>query len=214
MKSNTATRFCKLCFQPIEGASFGVLLNEKVSLCLRCYNSFAPKMIRFPTNGIPTYSLFPYNEAFRNALYRFKGCGDIELASIFTCRLSFILPLLFPGYVIVPVPSSPGHDEKRGFNQVEEIAKTIPLPFVNALSKPFEHKQSDMSAEMRRKVKQFLRLTHPERIRGKKVLLLDDVYTTGSTCAACLDLLKKGGAKKTKALVLAKVSKKQGEGFP
>lgn len=183
-------------------------------MCLRCYNSFAPKMTRFSTNGVPTYSLFPYNEAFRNALYRFKGCGDIELASIFTCRLSFFLPLLFAGYVIVPVPSSPGHDKKRGFNQVEEIAKTIPLPYVNALSKPFEHKQSDMSAEMRRKVKQFLRLAHPDRIRGKKILLLDDVYTTGSTCAACLDLLRNGGAKKTKALVLAKVPKKQGGEFP
>ncbi len=214
MKSNTATHFCKLCFQPIEGASFGLLFNGDVSLCLRCYNSFAPKMARFSTNGVPTYSLFPYNEAFRNALYRFKGCGDIELASVFTCRLSFLIPLLFPGYVIVPAPSSPSHDEKRGFNQVEEIAKTMPLPYVNALSKPFEHKQSDLSAEMRKSVKRFLRLPHPERIRGRKVLLLDDVYTTGSTCAACLDLLKRGGAKKAKALVLAKVPKKQNGGFP
>ena len=173
-----------------------------------------PVFFRWKVGDIPCLSIYFYNAEIRTLLYRFKGCGDYELKDVFFAYLSFWFPLRFHGYTLVPAPSSKSHDEARGFNQVEEIAKTIPLPYVNALSKPFEHKQSDMSADMRRKVKQFLRLAHPDRIRGKKILLLDDVYTTGSTCAACLDLLRNGGAKKTKALVLAKVPKKQGGEFP
>lgn len=154
------------------------------------------------------YALFPYSEAFRSMLFQYKGCGDIELAPAFIGHVIPYFRLWFSGYHFVPAPSSVEHDEKRGFNQIGEILRYYSLPVIDVLRKPFLHKQSDMSVRERVKVKDYLRLVHPEKVEGQKVVLVDDVYTTGATCAACVELLKKAKAKSIRVLVLARVQKK------
>lgn len=159
------------------------------------------------------YALFRYTEAFRSMLFQYKGCGDIELAPAFVGHVIYAFRLWFPGYYFVPAPSSKEHDEKRGFNQVQEILRYYSLPVLDVLRKPFLHKQSDMSLRQRWQVKDYLRIVHPEQVQGKKVVLVDDVYTTGATCSACVELLRQAKPKAIRVLVLARVEKKPASGL-
>ena len=110
----------------------------------------------------------------------------------------------YRGYVMVPAPSSKSHDEKRGFNQVVEMAKPLGLPLFDVLEKTADVKQSDLTAEERKEVWKVIALKRKGMLKDKKVLLLDDVFTTGSTIRACLKLIKKERPKKIAVLVMAK----------
>lgn len=202
-KSGTATPFCKRCFKPIKAASFRNLFGFP-SLCFDCYAEFGPRWIKWKEAGADCLALFDYNEAVRSTLFQFKGAGDIELASVFFSYQLPILRLLYHGYTLVPVPSSPSHNEARGFNQVEEMGRCLGLPMVKALVKDEGMKQTELSGQERAAVGKMIHLVKKITIRGKKILLVDDVFTTGSTARACLKLLSQAGAKKLKLLVAAK----------
>ena len=66
-------------------------------------------------------------------------------------------------------------------------------------------KQSDLNAEQRRHIGVHLRFVPGSKIKGKKILLVDDVFTTGSTMRACLGILRKHKAGKIVILAVAKV---------
>lgn len=161
-------------------------------------------LLRFKVGDVKAMALYEYSEAFRSALYQLKGCGDIELAKSFLSYFLPILKLTFHGYVIVPAPSSKSHDEQRGFNQVVQIAKPLGLPVINVLAKDEVEKQSSLSRELRLEVGKHIRLLDGSAVAGRKVLLLDDVYTTGSTVKACIRLLKGVKPKRLRVLVVAK----------
>lgn len=149
-------------------------------------------------------SLYFYNEQIRTLLYRFKGCGDYELKDIFFAYQAYWLSIRFRGYLLIPVPSSKSHDEARGFNQVEAMCGCLRLPICRYLEKRVEAKQSDLSAKMRREVGKYMAYVGPTSLKGKKILLVDDVYTTGSTAKACLRLLLKNKPKKIFFLAMSK----------
>lgn len=107
-------------------------------------------------------------------------------------------------FTIVPVPSSSEADEKRGFNHVFEIAKLFSLPIENCLFKTENVKQSDRNSLERTKISNSISIKETSSLKGKKVLILDDIYTTGSTIKACINLVKTKSPKKIKVLVVCK----------
>ncbi len=159
-------------------------------------------------------AFYPYEEKIRELLYQFKGCYDVELAGVFFDYQRRYLSLRFRGYVIVPIPSSSSSNEARGFNHVIEMAKSIGLPILPLLKKNCDFKQSDLSLEERKKVGDNLSLISKKSLEGKKILLLDDVYTTGSTIRACLNLLSSLKPTKLRVLVMAKTKKKEADELP
>lgn len=112
--------------------------------------------------------------------------------------------------VIVPVPLHPKKERTRGFNQAAEIARSLGQRLKirvapRALIKVRDNlAQASLEAESRREnVRGVYDIRERGKIEGKVVLLVDDVYTTGSTIAECSRILRKAGAKEIRALTIA-----------
>lgn len=94
---------------------------------------------------------------------------------------------------IVPIPLHKKRERRRGFNQAQEIARGInDVLHIELLEDVVERVRNNVSqtgknaAERLKNVEDIFRLTCPEKVRGRHVLLVDDVITTGATIGACL----------------------------
>ena len=199
------TRVCKICFKDIKDNSINSFLGRKYSLCPKCYEKLEPKFVNFKVDGIQGVAIYEYNEDLKGLIYQFKGCYDYELREIFLDRFKMVLKLKFYDYLAVPAPSYKDDDLVRQFNHVEEASKGLNIPILKVIEKTERVKQSDRHKNERSDIGSYLRINTDKSLKGKKVLLVDDIYTTGSTIKACLKLLKTLQPKKIKVLVLCKV---------
>ena len=142
----------------------------------------------------------------KSLIYQFKGCYDIALSEVFLNQFKRELSILYKGYIVVPVPSYHIEDLKREFNHVIEIFKSLGLPIQRLIEKTENIKQSSFKKNERSNIGKYLKMSNIELIDNKKVLLVDDIHTTGSTIDACLKLIKQGRPKDIKVLVVAKTN--------
>ena len=208
-KSPSATSFCKVCFRDLGKDNLLLLGRATLPLCQRCYSEMNPVFRRWVTSGVRFTAIYPYEDVLRSLIFQFKGCGDVELAPVFLAYPLTLLRLRYRRYVVVPAPSHEEDDCVRGFNHVQEMFASLGLPIVKAIRKTGKRKQSDCSAEERTHIGNFLALDSQTDLKGKNVLFVDDVYTTGSTARACIALLRKAGVKKVEGLVIARTPKKE-----
>ena len=122
--------------------------------------------------------------------------------------------LLDEADVIVPVPLHYTRLASRGFNQsawlADAVSRRTGVPVsVDALKRTRRTPtQGGLSAKARRRNMAGAFAPHPKRtghVQGKRVLLVDDVLTTGATLSACTRALKRAGARHVDVLVLARV---------
>lgn len=203
----TATRSCKICHRKIEENSFFSMVFTPKSICLRCFLSLKPSYLSWRERKVSFLAIYPYQEAYQNLLYLYKGCGDVELAPCFLERIAFALRIRFRGYRIVYAPSHPNKVLERGFEHIPLMFECLKLPILHAFIKTQDIKQSDQSKSERKKIGKYLRLVDDKEIEGQKILLVDDVFTTGSTMRACIALLQEKHPKRIHVLVLSKVPK-------
>lgn len=105
---------------------------------------------------------------------------------------------------MVPLPSSKESDDERGFNHVEEIFNTLGLPFNKVLYKKFHHKQSDGHFKDRINVNKVIGIENGKSLTDKKILIVDDVCTTGSSIRCAIKLVEEYKPKDIKILVVSK----------
>ncbi len=203
-KSAIATPFCKFCFKPIGEDSFLSGFLGDSTLCPDCYREMKPEWFKWKEGNVPCTALYFYNHTIRTMLYQFKGCGDYELKDAFFAYPRYLLRTIYRGYTIVPAPSSRSHNEKRGFNQVVAMCECLGLPLLDCLEKTVDAKQSDLSAKERAKIGKYLIYRGPKSLSKRKILLVDDVFTTGSTARGCLKLLAAHHPRKLAFLTMAK----------
>ena len=115
--------------------------------------------------------------------------------------------------LVAPVPLHPLREKQRGFNQAAIIARAISSKFNLKLddrslvrTKPTERHRAGLDATDRaRSVDRAFAVARVGSIAGASVLLVDDVYTTGSTICAAARSLIEGGAGQVKVLTVARV---------
>ncbi len=198
-------QYCKVCFEEIKINNFHSLLDKNISICDKCLYELSPHFQEEKINGVKGYYLYTYNDAIREKIFTLKGCGDIELSSIFLSYFTLELKSKFHGYSLIPSPSDLSSDKLRGFNHVMEIFKSLKLPILPLIYKNKEFKQSDRNKASRGLVKYDLDIKEIDKIHNKKILFVDDISTTGETLKASLELIKKGKPKKLNFLIIAKV---------
>jgi len=117
----------------------------------------------------------------------------------------------FSDRLIIPLPLGKRRLKWRGFNQAEEIGKFLAefwkIPLVsNCLIKIKETvPQIELEEEARKEnIKGVFLAANKELIKNRKIILIDDVYTTGSTMEECARVLRYAGAKEIVGIVIAR----------
>ena len=188
-----------LCFKDVKQNDLYHLSDMTLDICKNCLEDIRPKFERFDVLGYKALSIYEYDERIKALIYQLKGCFDVEIAHIFLLRYKTELSLWFRRYTIVPIPSFAEDDELREFNHVEEMFKLLNLPM---------KKQANSTANQRKEIGKHLSLTSNNKLYGEKILLVDDVYTTGSTMKAAVSLIQKLQPKTIKILVISKTTLK------
>ncbi|MDD5145524.1 MAG: phosphoribosyltransferase family protein [Candidatus Pacebacteria bacterium] len=196
------------------------ILNSSFCLCKnpqrlpqagKCYRCQAKKL-----NGL--YFAISYkNNLVKNLIHQFKydpyvkelsvSLSSLIITHLLTIQKSFDRD----NSVLIPVPVTKKRKKLRGFNPSEEIAKELAknlnLPLLaDCLIKIKETRpQMELSAEERMEnIKGVFAVENAEKIKDKKILLVDDVYTTGSTMEECAGALKGSGAFEVWGVVVAR----------
>ncbi|HQR00605.1 MAG TPA: phosphoribosyltransferase family protein, partial [Ferruginibacter sp.] len=111
---------------------------------------------------------------------------------------------------IIPLPLYPEKERKRGYNQAaviaEGISSVLNIPVINAVvirSHATETQTRKHRTERWENVNRSFRITDPQQLAGKHVLLVDDVITTGATLEACGEVILETPSSKLSIATLA-----------
>ena len=194
------------------GTPFPVATGEG-SLCAAC--------LAHPPAFSRARSILSYDDDSRAAILALKHADRLELVPDFARWLGRVgRPLLEGCDLLVPVPLHRSRLWLRRYNQSAELARRLardwgreyaPLALVRTRRTASQGAMPSARAR-RRNVLSAFRVPDPGMVRGRKVLLVDDVLTTGATVEACARALRRSGAADIAVLTLARVVKAS-EGF-
>jgi ComF family protein len=155
-----------------------------------------------------------YETVFMDVIHRFKYQGKIfigEALGKFMAGLDYTGLEISDRTLIIPIPLHRKRLRERGFNQsvilAREISRHYAVPMKFGLLKRKIHTEPQINLgkdDRVRNVKGAFEVVSPEVIEGAKILLIDDVYTTGSTVNECAKVLRKNGAADVVVLTLAR----------
>ncbi len=186
-------KICKRCGNP---------LYAQGDICDFCRTKF-PKFVQ-------CRSPFLYKDSIAFLIKQLKYDNKKYIAqSLSYFMLAEYMKINHEADVVVPVPLFPAHQVKRGYNQSELLCHAFTEKGMAVNTKILTRvkdtsTQTDLSyAERKENVKDAFSVSNKQSIAGKNVLLVDDVFTTGSTINECSKTLLKAGAKRVFVVTLA-----------
>ena len=186
---------CKKCELKLKEFEINLIRENK--------KNYQESMHLYRYDGIIRKKIIDYK--FNNKAYLYKTFAKIILNNKKICGF------LEKYDIIIPVPIHRKRKLQRGYNQTEIIAKEIAKNTHLQLENNILIKQKDIvtqSSLTKEKRKQNIKnafcIKNPEKILNKKILIFDDIYTTGSTVLECSKVLKKSGIKEIGVLTIAK----------
>ena len=195
---------CAVCSQVLDAPLDG-------AVCPSCWSAVSPRL-SFPLLNCRTISVAgaigEYDGPLRDIIHALKYDGRRSIARHLAAMMAEHGETVLAGAdLLVPVPLHPRRQRERGFNQADELARGLRLPVARALRRTRPTvSQVELPAEARRlNVLDAFALGLPV-VRGRIVVLIDDVTTTGATLDACAAALLDGGAREVRALTAARVA--------
>lgn len=147
-------------------------------------------------------AIYCYNTAMKSYFSRYKFQGDYLLRKVFLNDLKLALKS-YREYTLVPIPLSDKRKAERGFNQVTGLLDGTGLSYQELLIKREAKKQSDKSRAERLQSQNPFELRFDKALPDK-ILLIDDIYTTGMTLQLAAQLFHEKGVKEIKTFSLAR----------
>ena len=201
-------------FFPNVCPSCGGQIAYDEDFCGDCLNEIELFNEDYAIDGIGTFTAYcVYDDNISRILNTFKqdSCGNTYYAFAFGIMQALRKRKLTDEFdMIVSVPMTKADFRKRGYNQVELIAEElrhlIEKPYVKALIKvkETEHQKYLGENERRENVKGAFSVKKGISVEGKRILVIDDVCTTGSTIAEAARALKEAGASEVYGASFAK----------
>jgi len=162
------------------------------------------------------YTYGSYEGALRTLIHLFKYGGVRPLAGHFGKLLAVALPREERFDLIVPMPLHWRRRWQRGYNQAALLAREISRRWNAPVRNVVRRRRSTRpqagltNAKRRANVAGAFRITRGVRLDGMRVLLVDDVLTTGATASACARVLKRAGARQVTVLAVARTDRRAG----
>jgi ComF family protein len=194
---------CRRCGDPLPSWR---VLSVKAGVCARCR--------RRPSALTESRAIGAYDGSLRAIVHAFKYGGCRSLARGLGARLrESAAGLIVNADIVVPVPLHRSRRRRRGFNQARELARHLGLPMVDALRRTRATlSQTDLPAAARHgNVRDAFALARRRppwlalSVEGLRIVLVDDVSTTGATIEACARVLRAAGAADVSAVTAARV---------
>lgn len=192
---------CSVCSVPVRG-------YEKEFVCDECLHH--PRHFDYAVQAVS------FEGRIRELILNYKFNDQIHLVADFVdwmegaarARMSVV-----DIDVVTAVPLAGKTMFKRGYNQSEYLARQfsqrINRKYVKSLKRIGNpQRQSSLNAQERiENVTGTFQVTKPQFVRGRTVLLVDDIMTTGATVSECAKVLKESGARKVWVLTLARAQR-------
>lgn len=208
--------FCSACWDRIEP-----IAGPRCSRCDQPFVSVAStswtedhqcqNCLKRPPVYERAWTLFPYLPPLQDAICAFKYRGKFALAKPLAALMIRALPAEIDGDLIVPVPLHPARLRAREFNQSLLLATLLgrhlkrPVLTTDLVRIHATDPQTTLTRQERlRNLRQAFAVRNSEVLAGRRVLLIDDVFTTGTTLHECGKTLLKAGALSVFALTLAR----------
>ena len=129
-----------------------------------------------------------YDDVSKNIMLPFKHASQLKYDKLMSCAMiNCLRDLKFDVDVVIPVPLATRRLFKRGYNQATLLARPIAKHFnayldVDSLSRKYKPDMGHKTTKQRREnVRGVFKIKNPDKLRGKKILLVDDVMTSGAT---------------------------------
>ena len=194
---------CTMCGAPFFSE---VLEDHPCEDCLRNPPAYAAA-------GAP----YLYEESLLEAIHHLKYHGKTSIAGSLGLLLSRFAHNWLgdepANFLIIPVPLHPKKLRERGYNQSLLLAKhtaeklKADLDYLSLRRSKNTAPQIGLGKKLRQEnVRNAFKLENPNVVKGRNILLVDDVSTTGNTLNACSETLRKGGANRINCITLARAA--------
>jgi ComF family protein len=205
---------CTVCGERLF-SPYAIAAASGESLCGMCRRT-APLFVRAAAYG-------SYESGLRELIHLLKFGGVRPAANVLGRMLAEAIAALAPEFpadsvIVVPVPLHRAKRHQRGFNQSELIARAAlkispSRDHLHLCTEALERKRETASQigltghQRRENLRGAFGVARPELVKGREVLVVDDVYTTGATVSECARVLHRAGAPKIWVATVARTLK-------